>query len=92
MANEVPPYASAVLLFTTLHHGSTAFYTWAKYSSTSQMGFLFGFLGSVPLAVFGVWCLVFGNEKSRISSRTGADKRTSGFPFTNQEADKRKGK
>lgn len=36
--------------------------------------------------------LVFGTEKGRISKRTGADKRTSGWPFKNEEADRKKGK
>jgi hypothetical protein len=51
-----------------------------------------GFAGSAALAAFGTWCLLFGGEKARISRRTGADKRTSGWPFPNAEADKRKKK
>lgn len=43
------------------------------------------------MAVFGLWCLMFGGDKGHISKRTGADKRTSGFPFRNAEASKRKG-
>ncbi|TGJ84119.1 hypothetical protein E0Z10_g4655 [Xylaria hypoxylon] len=84
------PYAAPVLLLTTLYHGASAFYGWARYTSTGQTGYLLGFVGSALLAAFGTWCLLFGGEKARISRRTGADKRTSGFPFRNAEADRRK--
>lgn len=73
-----------------LYHGSTAFYCWTKYNGTDQTGFLLGFIGNATLASFGLWCLMFGGDKARVSRRTGADKRTSGFPFRNTEADKRK--
>ncbi|ETS86710.1 hypothetical protein PFICI_00538 [Pestalotiopsis fici W106-1] len=88
----ISPYAAATLLITTLHHGSAAFYCWTKHNETGQTGFLLGFVGSAGLAAFGTWCLLFGGEKARISRRTGADKRTSGWPFPNAEADKRKQK
>ncbi|ORY57539.1 uncharacterized protein BCR38DRAFT_449361 [Pseudomassariella vexata] len=91
-SDSISPYAAAVLLITMLHHGFTAFYGWTKYNSTDQTGFLLGFIGSVTMAVFGLWCLMFGGDKARISKRTGADKRTSGFPFANAEAGKRKAK
>ncbi|MCJ1382131.1 hypothetical protein MMC17_005243 [Xylographa soralifera] len=42
------------------------------------------------LAAMGLWCLLFASSSGKISRRTGSDKRTSGFPFTNVEADKRK--
>lgn len=88
----ISPYAAAVLFITTLHHASSAFHCWNKYSWTDQTGFLLGFLGSTIMGSFGLWCVMFGGEKARISKRTGADKRMSGFPFKNVEADKRKGK
>ncbi|KAI0109682.1 hypothetical protein GGR51DRAFT_512448 [Nemania sp. FL0031] len=84
------PYAAPVLLLTTLHHFASAFHGWARYTATDQAGYFLGFLGSAGLAAFGTWCLLFGGEKARISRRTGADKRTSGFPFRNAEADRRK--
>ncbi|KAI0868402.1 hypothetical protein GGS24DRAFT_494591 [Hypoxylon argillaceum] len=90
-AEDVPsPYAAPVLLLTTLHHAASAFQGWARYTATDQAGYLLGFVGSAGLAAFGTWCLLFGGEKARISRRTGADKRTSGFPFRNAEADRRK--
>ncbi|KAI1074028.1 hypothetical protein F5B20DRAFT_564988 [Whalleya microplaca] len=85
------PYTTPVLLLTALHHGSAAFYCWARYSGTAQTGYVLGFAGSAALASFGLWCLLFGGaDGGHASRRTGADKRTSGFPFRNKEADKRK--
>ncbi|KAI8629394.1 hypothetical protein F5Y19DRAFT_475382 [Xylariaceae sp. FL1651] len=88
--NTISPFAAPVLLLTTLHHGVGAFHCWARYNATGETGFCLGFVGSTALAAFGIWCLLFGGEKARISRRTGADKRTSGFPFRNAEADRRK--
>ncbi|KJR84536.1 uncharacterized protein SPSK_09842 [Sporothrix schenckii 1099-18] len=86
------PYAWAALFVTTLYHGAAAFYSYGCYYydiHPTVTAFLVGCTGSSILAAIGVWCLLFG-EGSRISKRTGADKRTSGFPFTNKEAEKRK--
>ncbi|KAI1133553.1 hypothetical protein F5Y10DRAFT_1057 [Nemania abortiva] len=88
--NTPSPYAAPVVLLTTLHHFASAFHGWARYTATNQAGYLLGFVGSAALAAFGLWCLLFGGEKARISRRTGADKRTSGFPFRNAEAGRRK--
>ncbi|KAH7039703.1 uncharacterized protein B0I36DRAFT_309128 [Microdochium trichocladiopsis] len=94
--DALAPYSSAVLLLTTLYHGATAFYCWACYSAVDsghQTGFLIGSVVSAFLGAWGLWCSLFGGKASgHISRRTGADKRTSGFPFKNSEADRRKGR
>ncbi|KAH8676183.1 hypothetical protein BX600DRAFT_508360 [Xylariales sp. PMI_506] len=90
-ADAPSPYAKPTVLITMLHHGGVAFYTWAKYNDTDQTGFLLGAIGSATLFAFGLWCMLFAGDKGHVSKRTGADKRTSGFPFTNREAEKRKG-
>ncbi|KAH8697564.1 hypothetical protein BGW36DRAFT_169506 [Talaromyces proteolyticus] len=83
------PYAFSALLITTLLHGVLAFYDYAWYISDSQSGLALGMVGSTIIAAMGVWCILFGTTKGRVSRKTGADKRTSGFPFKNAEADKR---
>ena len=73
-----------------LYHAANAFYTYIRYnSSNGQIGYLLGSLGSTAMAVFALWILLFANTKGHISKRTKADKRTSGFPFQNSEAEKR---
>jgi len=93
--DALAPYSSAVLFITTLYHGVTAFYCWACYSAVgggSQTGYLIGSVTSAVLGSWGLWCSMFGGKASgHISRRTGADKRTSGFPFKNTQADRRKG-
>ncbi|CAK7223523.1 hypothetical protein SCUCBS95973_005208 [Sporothrix curviconia] len=86
------PYAWAVLFLSTMYHGAAAFYSYGCYYyrvQTSVSAYAVGCAGSSALAAFGLWCLLFGGG-SHISRRTGADKRTSGFPFTNSAAEKRK--
>lgn len=73
-----------------MHHGASAFLSYARFYQTGQTGYVFGCVGSGVLAAFALWCLLFAGDKGRTSRRTGADKRTSGFPFKNAEADKRK--
>jgi hypothetical protein len=80
------------VLVTALYHAATASYAYARYHTTGgQLAYLFGCLGGSGLAVFGLWVLMFaGESKRRVSRRTGADKSTSGWPFRNAEADKKK--
>jgi len=63
-----------------------AFYCYANYEQGGQMSFFVGALGSAGLACLGLWCQLFAATSGRISRKTGADKRTSGFPFGNKEA------
>ncbi|KUI66417.1 hypothetical protein VM1G_01549 [Cytospora mali] len=89
--DAISPYANAVVLISSFYHFFTAFYSYHRFNATDAGGYVFGALGSGLLAAFGLWCLLFGSG-GHISKRTGADKRTSGFPFRNHEASKRKGK
>ncbi|KAK3336446.1 hypothetical protein B0T19DRAFT_437208 [Cercophora scortea] len=90
--NSVSPYADAVVLVSIFYHASTAFYGYTRYnSSTGELGYLLGSIGSGVLAAFALWISLFASG-SHISRRTGADKRTSGFPFKNRESDKRRAK
>lgn len=64
-------------------------------SSANDVALSSGVLGLATgthwvLAAGGLLIILFGKGKGHISKRTGADKRTSGFPFRNAEADKRK--
>lgn len=54
------------------------------------MGYALGIAGYTALASLGLWCLLFASEGGRISKKSGADKRTSGFPFKNAESDKKR--
>ncbi|KAI9686031.1 MAG: hypothetical protein M1822_004014 [Bathelium mastoideum] len=85
-------YAVPTLIVTLGYHALAAFHSYAMYNSTYATSYVVGATGSAALAFVAVWCLLFGSEKGRISKRTGADKRTSGWPFKNEEAAKRKGK
>ncbi|KAF1837596.1 hypothetical protein BDW02DRAFT_543669 [Decorospora gaudefroyi] len=84
------PYALPTLTVTALFHAAYAFYGYAMWTKTGVISFGLGTLGSGFLAVIALWCILFASSNGRISRKTGADKRTSGFPFKNTEADKRK--
>ncbi|KAF1994091.1 hypothetical protein P154DRAFT_502456 [Amniculicola lignicola CBS 123094] len=84
------PYALPTLTVTCIYHAAVAFYTYGMWTETGVFSFAFGTIGSAILAAIAGWCILFASSDGRISRKTGADKRTSGFPFTNKEADKRK--
>jgi hypothetical protein len=90
--DTVSPYANAAILISLLYHATLAFYSYTRFFHTGQTAYVLGCVGSSVMSAFGLWCLMFAGEKARISKRTGADKRTSGFPFKNAEADKKRPK
>ena len=84
------PYALPTLTITALFHAASAFYCYGLWTETGVTSFSLGTFGSGFLAVVALWCILFASSNGKISRKTGADKRTSGFPFKNSEADKRK--
>lgn len=84
------PYAVPTLTLTTAFHAATAFYAYAQYMQTGQLSFALSLIGYGSLSAMGLWCLLFASSGGKISRKTGVDKRTSGFPFSNSEADKKK--
>lgn len=80
------PYAVPVLTITTLYHGAIAFYAYARYTTVGSFSFALGSIGATTLFAIGLWCILFGTASGRISRKTGADKRTSGWPLGNQES------
>lgn len=86
------PYALPTLTITAFFHAAYAFYAYAMWTETGVMSFGLGTAGSGFLCAVAVWCILFASSDGRISRKTGVDKRTSGFPFKNAEADRRKGK
>jgi hypothetical protein len=80
------PYAVPIVRITALFHTVSLIYCYIKYMSSGQVGFALGAVGYGLLAAMGMWCILFATSGGKISRRTGADKRTSGFPFKNAEA------
>ena len=84
------PYAVPTLTLTATFHTASAFYAYTQYMTTGQISFALSVAGSGSLAAIALWCILFATSGGRISRKTGADKRMSGFPFVNAEADKKK--
>ena len=68
----------------------TAFYLYTQLMGGWSFAFTAGLVGNGALFCFGTWTLLFGGDAARVSKTTGADKRTSGFPFGNSEAAREK--
>ncbi|KAJ5089450.1 hypothetical protein N7532_008134 [Penicillium argentinense] len=83
------PYALPTLMVTSAFHAASAFYAYTFYATGGQGAFALSVLGNSVLAAIGLWCVLFASSNGKISRRTGADKRTTGFPFANSEAAKK---
>ncbi|KAI9791777.1 MAG: hypothetical protein M1833_001336 [Piccolia ochrophora] len=84
------PYAVPTLTITMSYHAAVAFYCYARWNTSGSLAFAAGTLANAGLAAIGLWCLLFASSNGKISRKTGADKRTSGFPFGNKESDKKR--
>lgn len=84
------PYAQPTLVITFVYHVLCGFYSYAMWTSSGVLAYSIGVACSSILGAVGLWCILFATSDGRISRKTGADKRTSGYPFKNVEADKRK--
>lgn len=83
------PYALPTLMITSFFHSISAFYAYTRYVTTGQGFFAVAVAGGSVLASIGLWCVLFASSDGKISRKTGADKRTTGFPFANSEAAKK---
>lgn len=86
------PYAVPTLIVTSIFHSACAAYAYTWYVSSGQGLFAAGVAGYSSIAAVGLWCMLFASSNGKINRRTGADKRTAGFPFKNSEAAKKHGK
>ena len=88
------PYALPTMTVTSAFHAASAFYMYTMWTEVGTFAFGLGVLGSGFFSLVALWCILFASSDGRISRKTGADKRTSGFPFKNKEAasEKKKGK
>ncbi|KAG8623441.1 hypothetical protein KVT40_008417 [Elsinoe batatas] len=86
------PYATPTIYATLLYNTASCImlYTYSYSHALSSAWLTIGSAIHLILASSGMLLLMFGQGPGHISKRTGADKRTSGFPFKNVEADKRK--
>ena len=82
--------ATITLVSTLLYHlaMATLSYTYGSKPAMSSTLMTLGGGAHLVLGVAGLLVVVFRGE-GRTSKRTGADKRTSGFPFKNSEAAKK---
>jgi hypothetical protein len=80
------PYAYPTLLTTTIYHLVSAFYLYTQLAYGWTFAFTCGITASSALFCMGLWVILFGSGQGRRSKRTGADKRTSNFPFENRES------
>jgi hypothetical protein len=69
-----------------MYHAANGFVCYARYVSTRKTSFVLAALFSAALGSMGLWCILFASSPGKISRKTGADKRTSGFPFGNKES------
>ncbi|KAF8542701.1 hypothetical protein BDD12DRAFT_728105 [Trichophaea hybrida] len=92
LTDPTAPYAVPSLSITLTYHCTIAFYCYTQYAAGHALTYTIAVAVHSLFVAIGGWVLLFGASNGHISRKTGADKRTSGFPFKNNEADKRKGR
>ncbi|KAJ6258623.1 hypothetical protein Dda_6670 [Drechslerella dactyloides] len=90
LQDPTAPYALPTLVVTGTYQAAVAFFCYMMWNETGNFGFGVSTIVGSTLAGMAVWCVLFAASDGRISRKTGADKRTSGFPFKNSEADKKR--
>jgi len=80
------PYALPTMTITAFFHAAYAFYAYGMWTQTGIFTYALAVAGSGFFCLVALWCILFASSDGRISRKTGADKRTSGFPFKNREA------
>ncbi|GFF27257.1 GTPase npa3 [Aspergillus udagawae] len=83
------PYAVPTLVITSVYHAISAFYAYTWYTTTDQVVFAAAMVGYFVVASIGLWCTLFASSHGKISRKTGADKRTTGFPLHNRVAERK---
>lgn len=68
---------------------AVSFYCYTMWTAGHAYTYTISVVVHAGLAAIGLWVMMFGTSDGRISRKTGADKRTSGFPFKNVEAEKK---
>jgi len=89
-SNPTAPYALPSLTVSEVYHLAVTWYCYTEYQTGDSSVFLVSVLVHGLFACVGGWIVLFGSSDGRISRKTGADKRTSGFPFKNAQADKKR--
>ncbi|KAI5802636.1 hypothetical protein FPQ18DRAFT_231997, partial [Pyronema domesticum] len=90
LTDPTAPYAVPSLSITLTYHCAVAYYCYTQYMTGQAMTFFVAVVAHGLFAAVGGWVLLFGASNGSISRKTGADKRTSGYPFKNLEADKKR--
>jgi len=80
------PYAYPTAVITTGYHAISAMYIYMQIAQRISFAFAIGLICSSALFCVGVWVLLFGGDIRKTSKTTGADKRTSNYPFDNKES------
>jgi hypothetical protein len=79
----------ASFLYIYVHYTTLSATIPSSPSATAQpntTGLILGLVGYGLLSCVGIWAVVFSGAAAHVSKRTGADKRTSGWPFGNRNA------
>ncbi|KAA8897220.1 hypothetical protein FN846DRAFT_262442 [Sphaerosporella brunnea] len=90
LSDPTAPYAVPSLCITLTYHIAVAYYCWTQYQAGHALTYSVAVAAHSLFVAVGGWVLLFGASDGHISRKTGADKRTSGFPFKNVEADKKR--
>lgn len=77
------PYALPTLTISTIFQAASAIYCYVWWQKNGGLALVVGIAVNTIFASVGLWCILFASSGGKISRKTGADKRTSSYPFKN---------
>lgn len=90
LEDPTAPYAVPSLSVTLTYHIAVGFYCYQQWAIGHSTAYVIGMLAHGFFAVMGVWVMMFASASGRIYRKTGADGKSSSFPITNLDAEKKK--
>ncbi|CUS13917.1 unnamed protein product [Tuber aestivum] len=90
LEDPTAPYAVPSLYVTLTYHIAVGFYCYQQWGLGHSAAYAVGMLTHGLFAAMGAWVMMFASADGRIYRKTGADGKSSSFPMTNLDAEKKK--
>ncbi|PWW75697.1 hypothetical protein C7212DRAFT_320737 [Tuber magnatum] len=92
LEDPTAPYAVPSLSVTLTYHIAVGFYCYQQWGLGHSTAYAIGMLAHGFFAAMGAWVMMFASANGHIYRKTGADGKSSSFPMTNLDAEKKLGK
>ncbi|RPA99370.1 hypothetical protein L873DRAFT_1789712 [Choiromyces venosus 120613-1] len=90
LEDPTAPYAVPSLSVTLTYHIAMGLYCYQQWALGHSTAYAIGMAAHGLFAAMGAWVMMFASANGHIYRKTGADGKSSSFPLTNLDAEKKK--